>query len=229
MKHTIKYTCIAAAFALFSAHSAFADITSQGLYITGQLGAAQIATPTTNDRTGASPLNGKARGAFAWGLNAGYQFLVNPNFLMGAELAYHDDGYSSVTFASNNQYRITSEQFDLLATFRYVLNSQWSVFLKPGIARLQQHYSIWQIARNSGIDPVTTTRHFKPVLAVGASFALNNHNALSLTYQHTFGKNLNTISKAFTPTSGVIGAQQDVYKGGASVDSILVGWSYYFN
>ncbi len=206
----------------------FAQNAESGFYFGYQPGASLLSTPETATQTGQSALKGSRRYSFSYNVNAGYQYRLKCNLLLGWEIAYQDDGFSTLTYASGNEYKITSTDVSFLLTTTYNITNDYNVFLKGGITSVTQEYSIYNISRPSGIDPFSKTQEILPVISLGLGYKIAGSFDLYLAYRHLFGNDLSGTDDAFIATSLTVGSNQSIYKDVARIDAVHLGLKYNF-
>jgi len=200
-----------------------------GAYVGVQGGYSWIQTPEIRDHkaAGGNNLVDHNRGDYAWGVNTGYETSVARNFSAGAELAYNDDGNSTITYASYNTYTISSNDIDLLLTAKYNLaSSPFYIGAKAGVASVDQRYQIDKYV--SGTPDQTRSNYgFRPVVDLTLGYNINKNFDLYLGYKHIFARDADRTSEAFkkTPADPV---SPDVYRGISTVDTANLGLAYHF-
>ncbi len=204
-----------------------------GFFVGLKGGYAKLDTPTSRRERVAlgqgADLNASKRGRFSYGGFIGYHFLKHSNWLFGIQLGYDGDGRSEITYSSNNRYKFTEQDINLLATANYQFLSNWSVLGKFGFARTHEKYQNIFNAGTTNPDPVSSKTKYFPMLEVGLNFHATRALAVFVLYKHIFGDNQSTITKAFGPIyndSAV--AYADRLQSVAKVNAVYGGVTYQF-
>ena len=144
---------------------------SPGLYVGGQLGYNDITVGSL------SPSYFKTFNGFGGGLNVGYNFMLNKQWMLGTEASWNYLG----------SFEDTGDDFQaaaLFATATATITDKLDGILKVGFGR---EYI-------SGDDTDNIARSdMAGIAAVGLAYNLDEHWDLNLQYTHIFGKSLTDI------------------------------------
>lgn len=181
----LSATAISASYATETAHN--------GFYLSGGVG-------YTLDNTFPDAAAGfsKTNKGYTFAGNAGYEFAINPSFLLGIEAGYINFGkveYSSIL----GNFDLTNYALQLLGTARFLAPSGINLFVKGGFAYQDT---------GSAVDVIGWPVNYAdksavlPAAAVGIGYQFNQMYNVYLQYEHTFGKDWSdNTSQPSTPMS----------------------------
>jgi hypothetical protein len=181
----------AAALLMAASLPAMAVTAKSAPYIGGEIGfgSPELSTDESISSGGVNILpTSSTVGGAAFGGIVGYNYALTQNWLIGAEFGYHRDAKASYDYGSLGGFDITSDDYDLLFTGTYLLDSGWNFFGKVGVARLIQ-----DAKATDGATGSTDVKAYKPALKLGVGYLFDFQTAGSMNlfaqYGHIFGKN----------------------------------------
>lgn len=177
--------------------SAAPDLTSStaknSAHIGIDLGYAGVQSPNTEVYSASDITNGNASykiGNFAYGLNVGYDFALNDNWLLGPEVGYYNLGYSQYRGYQNGVFsdntKVRSSAVNALARLTYMTNDGFNVFAKAGAAYVMQKTNSVVGYLSTPASSSHTQNAVKPEGDLGLGYQFANGLGLSADYQHIF-------------------------------------------
>lgn len=188
LKKTAWMLCFASsAFTSFAS----ADVTAQsGVFIQGNLGAGKKDLPNEDNfqqQVGAGSVNFTDSVNLVGGVGAGYQWAIDPHYLLGLEANYTDFGDTDYLIDYVYLFDVHTQALQLLASLTYVASNGIEVFAKGGYAYMHERYTGSLGPYQVGLG---TRIAWEPVVAVGLGYMANEHLSLNLQYEHVFGAKL---------------------------------------
>lgn len=163
-----------------------------GITFGTDLGYAWIQSPIKND--GDLDFIDYDKGHFAWGLFGGYQMSLLNILSAGCEIDYHDNGFSTYTFASGNRYRLQSKDWSFLLTIFYPVSQKAFIYVKGGGARVWQIEEIVKTVTHNEIYPRCKNKRWEPTITAGCSVSLFKCLYPFFHYRIVFGKDQTKLS-----------------------------------
>ncbi len=203
MKKIITKTIAAAGIA--AGASAYATGASQGFYIGANIGSAwnQLWNKTEANElaqsgsSGTDTVTSKSENALAWGLFAGYNFALAPNWLVGGQVGY--SGLGSSTYHENDALLGHFDTKFSLSAVNILLTGTYSVQAGPGFFHVGPEIGAAigminpsQSSHFGGEDGNTQTKVLF-VLGGTAGYQWNNID-MFLRYDHYFGSDFKVSS-----------------------------------
>jgi opacity protein-like surface antigen len=193
-----------------SAH-AFAATAQSGAYVGVNGGWSFAKDPSVANTVSASDSHKN----YVYGATLGYDYALNQNVLVGAELNYSNFGKTTFNSAGTNNINadFKTTAYQLLATSTYVMNNGWDMFGKLGAAHAKSEINGSLAGTN--VDSYQDSK-WLPAAAVGAGYMFNQNLNVALQWEHIFGQNWNNLSSTNTPSKPI------------TQDAITLGVTYKF-
>jgi opacity protein-like surface antigen len=176
-----KIALATAAGLALAASSAFAVTAQSGVYV-GALGGYAFAKAPSAD-TGVSKKNKN----YTWGGTLGYDYALNQNALVGAEVSYENFGKTNYNGTDSDgdtgNVDLKNSGYQLLATGTYLLNNGFTTFVKAGAIHEKTDVN-GTVNLNTASGDETK---WIPAAAIGAGYMFNQNLNVALQYEHTFG------------------------------------------
>ena len=161
---------------------------------------AGISGPSMEDLGTASATSKEMKkGSLGYGAFVGYGYQVMPQFYLGAELGYQDNGHTKYNYSSSSasaNVKIKSRMMTLLATADYFVTPNWDVVGKFGPAY------VWQQVNVNGTTTLTQnvqsskTHKVAPYVSLGTGYHFDNSMSVSIAYDHLFGSSNGNLDVA---------------------------------
>ena len=196
---------------------------SSGFYNSIQVGNSNLDTPSIANQTKQSPLKDNEQDSSTWGVKVGYQKALENKSLIGIELDYNQDGYSTITYVSGNEYEFRSFNAGLALAYQNYLTEGIYFGIKLGVSYLEQTYKIHSITRDSGFDPITTQGDVRGAIGFEIGKQITSTTSIYLGYKYIVADDLGTTDEAFVATSEKVGANRSVYSSTANVSTFVMG------
>lgn len=206
------------------ATSAFADISTNSLYISGAVGYGSLSSPNdypVDPNSDFITSTSYSTHSFVSGLDLGYRYALTQHILIGSELGWDYNGQAEYTtvYPGNVTQKLTINSYDihLLATSTYLFNNGLNFFGKAGVARVNQK-GVWS---NTGFgDWDIAKTQYQPMVAAGIGYQIKRFNVF-IQYDHIFGQNANQMSDMFN--------QQGKFTNTVASNSIKLGLEIKFD
>jgi OmpA-OmpF porin, OOP family len=141
------------------------------------------------------------KGSLGYGAFIGYGYQIMPQFYLGAELGYQDNGHTKYKYkqdsdATSANVKIKSRMATLLATADYFVTPNWDVVGKFGPAY------VWQKVDVNGTTTLTQnvqsskTHKVAPYVSLGTGYHFDNSMSVSVAYSHLFGSSNGSLEVA---------------------------------
>lgn len=186
-------------------HAAQNTTAKTGFYVGGALGYAMPKAPDSNELENvlaaltppylATVDNSKKN--FTFGLNLGYNYALNANWMIGAELSYLNFGgndYSANDGLAPISMNIDSDGIQGMFTGTYVASNGFNAFAKVGAIYESTSYDD---LHNIGVVD-TTNKKLIPAAALGIGYMPIQNLNVVLQYEHTFGEDYNDVGTLLT-------------------------------
>jgi opacity protein-like surface antigen len=184
--------------AAFAADSA--TLPQQKVDFGANVALAGISGPSMEDlATSTATSQEKKKGSLGYGAFVGYGYQVMPQFYLGAELGYQDNGHTKYNYSSSSasaNVKIKSRMMTLLATADYFVTPNWDFVGKFGPAY------VWQQVNVNGTTTLyqnvqsSKTHKVAPYLSLGTGYHFDNNVSLSIAYDHLFGSSKGSLDMA---------------------------------
>ncbi|MDF2940628.1 MAG: hypothetical protein K0R66_1270 [Gammaproteobacteria bacterium] len=189
-----QLTILATTLALGLSSTAFAVVAQSGPYISGAGGWSFASDPNSNGVT-------ESHKNYTWSANLGYDYALNPNVLVGAEIGYLNFGKTTYTGPgtyygqpANVTAQLKNDGYQIMATATYLANNGLSTFVKAGAINqktdLTEDTTLSNVWVSGGEGDI---KKWIPATVVGVGYALNPNLNLALQWEHTFGENYNSL------------------------------------
>ena len=182
-----------AALTLGISGSALAVTAESGVYLGGSLGWSFAEAPSVAQMGGASS---NIQNNYTLNAVVGYEYALNANFLVGAEMSYIEFGNNAYTYNGLPGLSVTlaNSGLQFMGTGTYLNQNGWNLFLKAGA--IDENTAVDFGVDNGliAVGNVTNERAWIPAAAVGVGYLLNEHINLALQYERTFGDNWGSVS-----------------------------------
>lgn len=201
-----------------------------GVYLGGEFGYAWIQTPTSGGIKIISDTVTANKGRFAWGLFTGVSLSrIWDHFYLGFEAAYNDNGYSLLRFGEEvNQYKITSHDCSLSATFSGIFLSDFNGFFKIGAARVWENFHRYNRTELHAIHGALKEVSWAPAVGVGVGYSLLEWLNVSLLYRGLLSNSHNETQSRLSFTRNSHGTYCFHWHGVSTVHSLFGGLSVTF-
>ncbi len=188
-----KIAMAVASLALGISGSAFAVTAESGLYLGGNFGWSFAEAPSVAQMGGATS---NVQNNYTLNAVVGYEYALNQNFLVGAEMSYVNFGNNAYNYSElpGISVSLANSGLQFLATGTYLNQSGWNLFLKAGA--IDEDTAVDFSVDNGllAVGNVTNEKAWIPAAAVGVGYLLNDHVNLALQYERTFGDNWGSVS-----------------------------------
>ena len=173
--------------------SAFAVTAQSGVYLGGSLGWSFAEAPTVAQMGGA---NSNIQNNYTLNGVLGYQYALNANFLMGAEMSYVEFGNNSYNYNGlpGISVSLANSGLQFMAVGTYLNQSGWNLFGKVGAIDENTAVDFSVVNGLIAVGNVTNEKAWIPAAAIGVGYLLNEHVNLALQYERTFGDNWGSVS-----------------------------------
>lgn len=180
-KSLLSVAVIAASVASVSAFAADKALPQQKVNVGVNAALAGISNPWQDYVKTAGNYSYKSYG-FGYGVDAGYAYQIMPNFYLGADLGYQDNGKSTATEGADEaiKFKVKSKMVTFLVTADYFINNNWDVFGKFGPAYVMQSVTYWN-------SPNIKTNKVRPLISIGGGYTFDNNVYVNASYDHLFG------------------------------------------
>ncbi len=200
--------------------------TQSGFYMGARYGSDLLHTPEERDRPGPGLL-GSDRRSTVWSAFGGYRWGLGSGLRAGVEAGYADNGSSSITYASQNEYEFRSDEVDLLATLTWDVYRGAFVGMKVGAGRVRQRYVNTRLVTEPA-DYDSEERRVLAVAAVAVGYRFGMGLEVFVDFRRTFGDDSDTVNSAFVNSNPTPPPYRDSLGSVARVDSVSVGVAYSF-
>ena len=188
MLKKIAITTIAAS-SLMAAASASA-IT--GIYVDGALGYANQSAVSEPDAGTGITLNKREKTHFAWDAAFGYNYDINTDFGLGAEVGY--GSYGQVEWKNDaGTSKMTADEtaWTLLAVFNWNIDDMFDAYVKAGGAYGKNHVTTEGVA---GGNTNENQYRVRPMTVLGVDYKILPELAVNLEWQHIFGQDITSTT-----------------------------------
>lgn len=182
--------------------SAYGVTAQTAVYIGGLMGGSSPEAPAPSQVNAAT----SDTAGFVFGGTLGFDYAVNPNFLMGIEVSEINFGsasyISSAELGSSTVQNFSSEGVQLMGTLTYLNQNGLNVFGKLGM--IDEETDFWSMSNATWFPlfaNISSVSEWVPAAAVGIGFMPNNYWDVTLQYEHTFGSdwNVNNPTNSLSP------------------------------
>lgn len=186
--------------AAFAADNATTQLPQQKVDMGANVALAGISGPSMGDLTSNATSQEKKKGSLGYGAFVGYGYQIMPQFYLGAELGYQDNGHTKYNYsrnASSANIKIKSRMVTLLATADYFVTPNWDVIGKFGPAYVWQKVDVNTAGTTTLTSvPSSKTNKVAPYLSIGTGYHFDNNVSLSVAYDHLFGSSNGSLEVA---------------------------------